>query len=300
MATNPIVKEAVKDALTEIQTFDADGWKKLERSKTEMQQVTDAATKAAEEEVNLSAIEQLSQLEKHRPHEIAKVISQTLSEHIPSSRIEMIANGFQIPTYRLNFRHENGVFFADITKSGKKFMDSIQLATTGDFEAASALQIASIVVEAVALLLSVVGIVVPEEAVAKVAKQFATTIMESSAVKTAIEALKKIWGSGGSGTSKATAVWELIKALWEYRTHGKVFWQILKGLCSNMSWFDWAKTIAIITATVVAAIASGGAALIAKIALALNSAYEFAKKIYNLNELDEIRKMVEVNTQQLL
>ena len=57
-----------------------------------------------------------------------------------------------------------------------------------------------------------------------------------------------------------------------------------------MSWLDWAKTIAIVTATIVAAIATDGVALIAKIALAVNSAVEFAKKLSNLHELEEIKK----------
>jgi len=294
MATDhtQIVKKAVQGALEEIKDIDPEGWTKLQKNSQELQQVTQAATKAAEEEVNLhtTACELIDKFDRHPPEELGRFVSETLAKHLPSSRIDMIAKGLQIPTYRLNFRHENNTFFADITKGGDKFMDSIRLATVEDVSFASGLQIASIVVEAVLLVLSVVGISVPEEAVAKVARQLANTIMESRAVKAAVEVLRKVWSSGGSSGSKATAIWDLIKALWEYKTHGKILWQIMKGLCSNMSWVDWLKTAAIISATIIAALASGGAALVAKIALAVNSAYEFGKKISNLQELDEIKK----------
>ena len=290
MATNPIVKKAVQAALDEIKEIDVDGWKKLQKDSQELQQVTEDATRAAEEEVNQSSFEEFNQLEKHPPKDLAKIVSQTLSKHLPSSRIEMIENGLQIPTYQLNFRHENDTYFVDITRGGDKFMDSIQLAAVEDIFSATGLQIASIVVEAVLLVLSIFGITVPKKVVAKVAQQVATTIMESRAVKAAVDTLKQIWGSGGSSSSKAKAIWDLIKALWNYRTHGNVFWQIVKGLCVNMTWFEWAKTVAIITATIVAAIATEGVALIAKIALAVNSAVEFGKKVSNLHELEEIKK----------
>lgn len=287
-----IVKKAVNDALKEIKDIDADGYKKFEHDKQKMKEVTDDATIAADEEVNQGS--DFAQLDQIQEAELAEYVTRALSKHLSSDRIEMIAKGLQVPTYRLNFRHENGAFFADITRGGEKFMDSIQLATAEDFEKATGLQIASIVVEAVFLLLSVIGIVVPQDKIAKVAQKVATTIMESKPVVAAVEALKRIWSSGGSSNSKAKALWEVIKQIWNYRTHGNVFWQIVKGLCQNMSWWDWAKTIAIVTATIVAAVASGGAAIVAKLVLAVIGAYEFGKKIANLNELDEIRLMVGV------
>ncbi len=223
------------------------------------------------------------------PEELTKLVSEKVSKYAPSGQVEFIKKGLQIPSYRLNFRHEKGNYYVDITKSGVKYLDSIKLDTTVNAEKISVLQIASIVVEAVALLLSIVGVVVPEEKIAEVAAKMATAISESPAVKKAIEVLKNVWGSNGSGSSKAKAMWELIKAVWEYRTHGNILIKIVKLLISDMSWWDIVKTVALITATIVAAIATDGIALIAKIILALNSAYEFGKKILNLNELDEIR-----------
>ena len=64
-----------------------------------------------------------------------------------------------------------------------------------------------------------------------------------------------------------------------------ILWKIIKSLCSNMSTWDWIKAGALITAQLIAAFATDGLALIAKIVLALNSAYDFYKKIKNLNEI---------------
>ena len=228
MATNPIVKKAVQAALDEI--IDVDGWKKLQKDSQELQRVTEYATKAAEEEVNQSALEEFVHLDKHPPKDLAKIVSQTLSKHLPSSRIKMIENGLQIPTYRLDFRHEMTL---SLLISQGVVTNSWILAEVEDISSATGLQIASIVVEAVLLVLSVVGMTVPEKVVAKVAQQVVTTIMESRTVKAAVDTLKQIWGSGGSSSSKAKVIWDLIKALWNYRSHGNVFWQIVKGLCVN-------------------------------------------------------------------
>ena len=57
-----------------------------------------------------------------------------------------------------------------------------------------------------------------------------------------------------------------------------ILWKIIKGLCSNMSWYDWVKTAGIVSAMIVAAVATDGVALIAKIILALNSAYTSSLK----------------------
>ena len=53
-----------------------------------------------------------------------------------------------------------------------------------------------------------------------------------------------------------------------------------------MSYTDWAITIATVSVSIIASFATDGVALIAKIALALKSAYHFTEKLKNLKELD--------------
>ena len=80
--------------------------------------------------------------------------------------------------------------------------------------------------------------------------------------------------ASGSALDKAKAIFYLIKDSYS----ASILWTVIKSLGSNMSTLDWIKTAGIVTAMIIAALATDGAALIAKIVLALNSAYEFGKK----------------------
>ena len=82
-------------------------------------------------------------------------------------------------------------------------------------------------------------------------------------------------------------------AVWNLNGHN-VLITIVKLLLSDLGPIDIAIAVAKIVALIVAAVASGGAALVAKIVLALASAYEFVKKILNMNELDAIRKELDL------
>ena len=57
-----------------------------------------------------------------------------------------------------------------------------------------------------------------------------------------------------------------------------------------MKWYDWLETAAKVSATIIEALLTDGAALIAKIALAVLAAVEFDRKINNLVQLEEIEK----------
>ena len=69
-----------------------------------------------------------------------------------------------------------------------------------------------------------------------------------------------------------------------------MLWTIIKSLCKEMSKLDWMKTAAKVSAMIIAAVATEGAALIAKIALTVLAAVDFARKIANLVQLEEIKK----------
>lgn len=55
-----------------------------------------------------------------------------------------------------------------------------------------------------------------------------------------------------------------------------------------MKWYDWLETTAKVSAMVVAALVTDGAALIAEIALTVLAAVDFARKIDNVVQLEEI------------
>ena len=130
-----------------------------------------------------------------------------------------------------------------------------------------------------------VEVVVSESTIMKTAEEIIPIIQQSSALQKAVQALEAA-AESGSTWDIAKAIFNLIKDSYS----SGILWKIIKSLCSNMSTWDWIKTIGIVTAMIIAAIATDGLALIAKIVLALNSAYEFIKKLTNLNELKTVRK----------
>ena len=89
-----------------------------------------------------------------------------------------------------------------------------------------------------------------------------SVIESSSALQKAVQALQE-----------AVKVAQNLKLIRQFSTSKAtgILWKIIKGLCSNMSWYDWVKTAGTVIAMIVADVRTGGVALIARIILALNS-----------------------------
>ena len=146
---------------------------------------------------------------------------------------------------------------------------------------------ASIIVEAVLLVLQVVGIkvAVSEQVITRTAEEIIPVVASSSQLQKAITALEE--------ASEVGSKWDMAKAIFNLiidSYSASILWKIIKSLCSNMSTWDWIKTAGIVTTMIVAALATDGAALIAKIILALNSAYDFINKLTNLSQLKAINQ----------
>ena len=116
------------------------------------------------------------------------------------------------------------------------------------------------------------------EAVAQVLK---SSLKFEKAVKDFIDA----WNSASGAFEKAKALFSLIGNIY---SEG-VLWTVIKALCSNMAWYEWLETAAKVTAVLIAALATEGIALIAKIALVVLDAINFARKIANISQLKEIK-----------
>ena len=281
-ADRAIVDKAVKETLQEIQTRAPDEFKQITAEPKKLEELKTTLQTAAEEQVKLS-----KQFSHGMSHE---EIESALGNHLSKDRVELIKQGLTIPTYqmRLNKRPE-GHICVDITRDGKEFMPSINLMATGQEGVmdASWIQMASVIVEAVLLVMTAVGIKVSvsEAVMKKTAEEVVSTVESSSILQKAIEQLKEAF-KNGSTYDKAKAIFYLIK---DTKAAG-ILWKIIKSLCSNMSTWDWIKTAGIVSAMIIAAVATDGVALIAKIVLALNSAYEFGKKIANLVELEAVKK----------
>ena len=274
-----IVERCVTTTLADIEKYAPEEFEKLEKDPTIKQSVVQAARDAATEHLKLA--------EEFRTKPTEN-IEERLSKHLPKHRVDLIKTGLQVPTYQLNIaRRSDGHHWVDIIRDGKPFMESIKLDTAASIEQASWIQIASIIVEAVLLVLQAVGIKlhVSKQVIERTAKEIVSVVESSSQLQKAVKALEEAAKNGSIGDI-AKAIFYLIK-----ESHSaSILWKVIKSLCSNMSTLDWIKTAAIVSAEIIAAIFSGGAALIAKVVLALNSAYEFIKKLTNLRTLKELKQ----------
>ena len=274
-----IVERCVTTALADIEKYAPGEFEKLESDPTIKQSVVQAARDAATEHLKLA--EEFST----KPTEN---IEERLSKHLPKHRVDLIKTGLQVPTYQLNIaKRGDGHHWVDITRDGKPFMESRKLDTSASIKQTSWIQIASIIIEAVLLVLQAVGIkvAVSEQVIQRTAEEIIPVVESSSQLQKAVEALEEA-AKNGSKWEIAKAIFVLIKDSYS----ASILWKIIKSLCSNMSTLDWIKTAGIVTAMIIAALATDGAALIAKIVLALNSAYEFIKKLTNLQTLKELKQ----------
>ena len=274
-----IIERAVNAALADIEKYAPQEFQMLQADPAKKQGLIQAARDAAEEEVKLAE-------EFHT--QPSENVAERLSKHLPQYRVELIKTGLEVPTYQLNIsKRAEGRHWADITRDGKVFMQSQVLESSAAIGKSTYIQMASIVIEGVLLVLQAVGIkvAVSEQLIKRTAEETVSVIESSSALQKAVQALQEA-AKGGSKFEIAKAIFNLIK---DSKAAG-ILWKIIKGLCSNMSWYDWVKTAGIVTAMIVAAVATDGVALIAKIILALNSAYKFFKKLTNLSELAALKK----------
>lgn len=273
-----VVQRAVDTALADIKKYAPEEFQELEANPDIKQTIITAAKEAAVEHLKLA--EEFST----QPSEN---VAECLTKYLPKHRLQLIESGLQVPTYRLDIsKKSDGQHYVDITREGKEFMPSKKLNTIEAIDVTSWIQHASIIVEAVLLAIQAVGIQVAldEQRVTETAEKIIPVVKSSSQFKKAVEALEKV-AQNGSKWEIAKAIFFVIKDTYS----AKILLTIIKSLCRNMSKWEWIKTAAMVSAMIIAALATDGAALIAKIVLALNDAYEFYKKLKNLVELNAIK-----------
>lgn len=275
-----IVAKAVKGVLEQVEKNAPEEYAKLNADPKKKEAVIQAARSAATEQIKL-AKELAGQPED---------ISKRLAKHLPESRIKMIHEGLSLPTFRMDItKKPDEKHWVHLTRDGQDFKPSRELAALSDINWATIMQYASIVVEAVMLVMSAVGISVSpgSGAIDGAVEDAAHAIQSSTKLERAVEEFVTAWdAAGGSKWQKAKAIFQLIKESYS----GGILWTIIKALCSNMSWLDWLETSAKVTAMIIAALATDGAALIAEIALIVLSAVDFARKIANVVQLNSIKK----------
>ena len=283
----PNVDQLVQTTLDYIKKQAPQEYDTLEKNPAKKAEVVKAARLAIEEELKLANVgDSITQGKTGK--NLHELFTTELSKHLPSHRIKMLKEGLQIPTYQLSIRREGAKSFVDVTRSGQKFLESRELAKSQDVSWAREIQYVSILVELVCLVIQAVGITleIKDSLLKDVTKDVASN---SSVLRQAIEHMHRDW------SNDSTSEWDRAKALFRliHESHSLgILWRIIKSLCKHMSAQDWIKVAGAATAMVIAAYAVGGGSLIAKMVLAVDSAYEFDKKLRNLEELEGVDEKI--------
>ncbi|KAJ8046630.1 hypothetical protein HOLleu_05373 [Holothuria leucospilota] len=280
MATqSDLITKAAEGALEDIKKYAPEEYKKLEADPAIKDKILQAAKATAKETLMLAEF-------TGHPHDFAEKVTK----HLPEERVKLIQGALNIPTFRMKIiKKDNGRHWLELTREGQEFKPTRELASYSDIDWATIEQYASILIEAVLLVMSAVGISVSPSAsvIRKTVDETAESIRSSSQLQRALETFVEAWDAAGNNPTKmATALFNLIKDSYS----AGILWNIIKSLCSNMAWYDWVETSAKVSAMIIAALATDGVALIAEIALVVFSAVDFARKIANVVQLQDVKK----------
>lgn len=216
-----------------------------------------------------------------------KEVEIKMSALIGQDRVNLIKKAFCIETYQMKLvKKSNGQMVVQVHRGGAEFRPEMNLATILDVDASHVLQWASIVVEIFMLVLSCVGIGVDlDEAEMKAVTEEVEVIVREPAFQRALNKFLEEWNQGGAWR-RAKAIFYLIKDTYSLG----FFWRIVKLIFNDMSTWEKIRALAEVSLMIVAAFASDGLALIARIALAVDNAVYLAQKLINISELTERKK----------
>lgn len=215
-------------------------------------------------------------------------VEEEMSKIIGFDRVELIKKSFDIETYSMKvLKKPDGQSTVLVQRGGNEFLPEIMLKTNNDIETAIMLQWASVVVELFLFVFSCVGIEVdlnPSEmkAIVEEVEGFIR-----GGLQTALDKFLEAWNNaGGSVWGKAKAIFALLKDIFSLG----FFWKITKLIIKKMSILQKIKALAKVAMLIVAAIKTGGAAIIARIALALKNSDKLVEKIRKIIMLSSMKE----------
>lgn len=270
------VKEITSKAMDELKKGDLEEYhKEFEERHDEILKII---KEAAEKEVEMEKIS------ARFMHKDVSGMEEEITKIIGPERLQIIKDAFLAETFTMTLeKMADDCLQIVLTKDGKQYKETAVLSKVDSGRQQIVFQAFSIIVEGVMLLLSVVGIktTIDETSMKNLYSEL-EPVIKSSAVQEAINKFMRSWNQQGATIwNRAKALFFLVKESYSLG----LFWKIAKMCISHMSFWEKMKAIAEITATLVAAFATDGAALIARIILALDSAVSFIKKVSNLDNL---------------
>lgn len=270
MAERAFTEKIVDEVLGYIEQHDPETFQKIN------------ANSAMKDEI-VSVIKETAQTERRQSEELKHHDGDVTKLNLPEESLSTIKDGLRMATFRVNI----GDGVASLKFPDGTDFKTIHLDSDANMDAAHAAQVASIVIEAEILVLNILGIKVPIPAsiIAKATAWVEKEYGSNSGFRLAVDLFVKAWKSAQDINGKAKAIFDLLVAMHKLG----LFWKLTKILLSELSYSAWLKIAAKITALLVATFASDGIALIAKIALALGPAYEFNKKLDNLQTINTLK-----------
>ncbi|CAC5413451.1 unnamed protein product [Mytilus coruscus] len=173
-------------------------------------------------------------------------------------------------TYQININEKEKK--AQIKRNGNEMYPAITLGSLGNLKQASDYQIASIIVEAIILVLELIGVAIPDD--------------EEKDHKLLLEDVEQIRKDKDDYPAMAKDIFVLVVDTFE---EGGIFWQIVKALLSNMPWYEWVATSAQIAAFIAMLVATGGIADIALLVAKLADAAFFLEKLVNVETFSRMK-----------
>ena len=197
--------------------------------------------------------------------------------YLTEERIQLIEESLSVPRFRVDIT-DKPKYLVEFTREDKVFLPGIEIITSADVETMDTFRKAQILVRAVSLVLKAFGITVSlsQTAMRAIFKDTATAIENSSQMQRAIQAFCTSWNEAGdSPTGKASALFFLLKDSYA----AGILWTIISSLCQTMSRVNCLKTVAKVSAMLIASLARNGAALIGRIADFGFGANDFAQDL---------------------
>lgn len=273
------IEDVVKKALEELKNNQLiPDYEKHEKK------ILEVLKEAAQKEATLTT-KMVHMIDKKTMREVEKEMSAIIGHE----RVDLIKKSFAIETYRMKVvKKPDGQSAVQVHRKGVEFQPERMLMTINDIETASVLQWASLVVELFLFVLSCVGIGVdlsPDEM--RVVVQEVEALVREPAFQRALNKFVEAWDeAGGSAWGKAKAIFYFLKDSYSLG----IFWKIIKLIFQNMSTWEKIRAIGEVALMIVAAFATDGLALIARIALAVDSAVYLAEKMANLATFSDMKK----------
>lgn len=243
-----------------------------------------ALKKAAQTEAELTS-KMFPMIDNHNMLEVENEMKAVIGR----DRVSSIKKSFGIETYRMEVvKKPDGRSAVQVRRKGVECHPERALEYIKDIEHVSNLQWTSLGVEIYLFVLSCAGIEVAiSDSEMTIMLREAEIILREPEIRTALTKVVETWHEAGKGSwKKAKAIFVFLS---EVFTAG-IFWKMIKLIFQNLSQWDLILTTAEIAVMIVAALATEGLALIARLALAVDGAYHLEKKIENLVTFSVMKK----------